>query len=465
VRHATALLRDWFDIYDYRQTPETDGNLEQSLREQIASRDVFICVLDEGFISNRVTREELETATGLSIGPRGGLLKDARGKPFVYIVTCDDKSRKWVAEKHPGYTYLSLEPYQFRADDVGFAPERPMMWDNWLKQMRKRLDDAATLKTDPPVVRPTLLEPACLVLLGRPTGSFQGETAAAQTQLLGMLDADKINIADGWYDRRDGKAAQAARTVAIGAPGSLMIQPCDHALLSDNTIEGEAPGDDLRGKLRRDGATLEDAGTALCRTLFWVPRTVAAKAFRALDADAPPAEWPLFGAADPQEVAHWVRSRLQTRMLTLKAEDGIGDIGPALKQRLVDRLGPLEFALFDPGDLGRSIRQAAAERAPLLVAIHDRKIDALNSNPRREIVRRAGEFDALIDEALVDTPDLKVARAVLLVRYADKFADKAFIARKEWTLLPLDASNGYAAPADRLDAIGLALSLPAVVTG
>src|ERR1700730_542514 len=95
VAHAGARLKKWFDVYDYRQLPETDPNLRQSLRQQIARSDVFVCVLNEQYLGEETTRGELEDAIELPPEKNLGSLKDAQPLPLIYIVTCDSRATEW----------------------------------------------------------------------------------------------------------------------------------------------------------------------------------------------------------------------------------------------------------------------------------------------------------------------------------------------------------------------------------
>jgi hypothetical protein len=459
VGHARDYLQGALEVHDFRKIPETGANLTRSLRDRIAKSDVFICVLDEKYLKGETTQSELEAAIEGATGSKQGLLMNQQHKPLVYIIAYDPVARTWLKEHQEGYTYIAFDKVKFAPSERSFAPIDPEFWRAWMNEMRERLEGAA-VKTGEPSGNAGP-KPVSVVLLGRPSAAFQGACAEASTRAAGKLGEGIVRVADGWHDRRDVAVTQAVETLAKAAPRSLLIQPCDETLHHDNTLEGEDLGSDLRAKLRQVGTSRETAQIALQRTLFWVPRGVDVKAeVPPLDPERTSGNAPLFGLADLEELVTWVRTRLGDRTLTLKAENGIEDIAPKLKSRLERYLGPLDFDLFDPDKLALSVQQAAAEGSPLLIAIHDRKVDALNAKPRATIKQRAQRFDDVLDGVLQNTPRLKVARAVLLVRHSDLSVDESFIANQNWYWLPLNPKDEYAPSEQSVNRVREALSLP-----
>ncbi len=457
VAHARSWLEKWFEVYDYRVVPETDPNLDVALQQRISDSDVFICLLSERYHENIVTRAEFEDAVRRSTGSKLGSLRDGQRRPLIYVVTCDDWAEKWLQKKYPGFTYLPLSMLQFAPDGShGFYPKEPDYWDAWLDGAIERL------KVLPLVRRlPVIDAPATVAIFGRPNGIFGPQIADPVAALVSSLqvDTDSIQVADKWHDERSPAAKRAAAAVVAGGKASLLVQACDDSLAQDNRMDED--GMDLRLKLQQTGVERQDADVVLTRTLFWSPVANVQSTFvdpvAAISDFDVAATGPWFLAAHAPILADCIRARLANPALVLKAEDGMGEIGKKLQQRLRQVFGPFDYDIVEAQNIPLSIRRAAEDGLPILLAIHDRNINELYLNPRREIRRRAASFDRKIAEEIGDASGLRVARAILLIRHAEKFEQAGFRAEEEWILLPLDRERDYAPPPERLEAIRNAL--------
>jgi hypothetical protein len=465
ARLAKGLLDSKFAVHDYRDKPETGPDLLKALRNRISRSDVFIALLSKGYYENPLTRGELESAIAASTGSKDGSLRSAQRRPLVYIVTCDAWAEDWVQKNHPEFTYHLLKQYKFQVvRPDGFVPVQPELWDDWLDGIQARLPEYPPASEVAPPSGTTPVASSNLLVLGRPTGTFSPSISGARDQFLAQLgdDIPRSSIPDGWHDRRNTTTCQDLKVIAEGGPRSLLIAPCDATLRTDNQIEGDPFGSDLRTKLQQTGLSRRLAQVVLDRTWFWVPaqRDVLDEFEKSgvavpeiTDANVA-AAGTLFGSAPPDALAGWLRERLGNPALVLKAEDGIRDISRKLKHDLKPYFDPLLFEVVEPDDLPLAIRQAAAEGSPVLVVIHDRKIEDLSPNReaqiRMRIHRRASDFDRMIEREL--TPEHRVARAILLIRHADLFKrEKAILAEEEWTLLPLAREQGgFTLPPDRL---------------
>jgi hypothetical protein len=465
---AMRVFARHFDVYDYRKRPENDPDLQASLRGRVASSDVFICLLSEDYHQNPTTWTEFQDAVELATGERLGSLRTGqRRRPLVYVVTCDDWAVQWIETNHPQFAYLQLSQYSLRLlEPDTVVPENEERWHDWLSRIQDRL--AALSLADGGGER-AVVGPAPntqLVVFGRPNGSFGPSVACALGQLVAGLEPDISYhlVPDGWHDQDHPSAARAARTVAAAA-SSLLIQPCDAALYEDNRIEDNPLGTDLRLKLQRTGLPRVMADATLTRTLFWVPQVqshgngsaVDASAIRSLDSTTP-GPWFCYDAV--AEMLTWLRERLGNPALIVKAEDGISDVGPLIRKGLTQYFNPLLFETVRANAIPGAIRQAAAEKSPILVAINDRGINGVTANPRFGIHRRAEQFDREIGREIAGIPGPRIARAIFLLHYPERFEGHLTItADQEWVLLPLDMSHNYNLEPARLEKIREALEL------
>jgi hypothetical protein len=245
----------------------------------------------------------------------------------------------------------------------------------------------------------------------------------------------------------------------------LLIQVCDAALCADNRIEDNPFGTDLRLKLQRTGLSRMSADTALTRTLFWAARVQSDATSHAVDVGAvqslvSTSSGPWFCSDPAEDLLAWLRERLGAPMLIVKAEDGISDVSPRLRKGLTQYFDPVLFETVKANAIPGAIRQAAAEKSPILVAINDRGINGITANPRLGIHRRAEQFDREIEREMAGTFGTRVARAIFLLHYPEKFQDVlAITADREWVLLPFDQSQNYKIDPERLQIIREALEM------
>ncbi|HUB14010.1 MAG TPA: hypothetical protein VMB34_18820 [Acetobacteraceae bacterium] len=465
VSLAKKLFEHSFNVYDYRDRPESDPDLPIALRERIGASDVFICLLSEAYHDNQTTWQEFQDAIEFATGGRLGSLSGQNRRPLIHVVTCDEWAVNWLGTHHPRFVYQTLQQYDLRLlPPDAVVPERANLWEDWIARMKHRLPTLIAVDTGGTAPATAASQSPQAVVAGRPTAGFAADIAAAVAELVNRLQATLpyTLLADGWHDRRDPATATAVRSVAA-ATSSLLVQACDAALYGGNRVEGYPSGIDLRLKLQQSGLSRDESDAALTRTLFWVPRTAAdaapvvgnAQPLRELDT-GPTGPW--FTLDSVAELLTWLHQRLGNPALILKAEDGISDVSPILRKGFTPYFDPLLFETVKANAIPGAIRQAAAEKAPILIAINDRGINGLAASPRLELHRRAEQFDREIEREMAGSAGTRVARAIFLVRHPDKFNDVlAITPDQEWVLLPVDPSGTCMIDAERLQKIRAAL--------
>jgi hypothetical protein len=460
VSLAKAMLGNQFDVHDYRDAPEPDPDLPTALRDRIALSDVFICTLSEEYRNNDITWGEFQDAIEISTGNKNGSLRTGQWqRPLVYVVTCDEWAVNWIQMQHPKFTYHPLKHY-----DLQFVPPNSVVpadsyrWQDWVENMRTRLGKLAAAEPVKGLDADTVQWAGSpfIGILGRPNGQFSDAVTTAKAALVTSLGntAPMRHVADGWHDRQDPAVIPVIRTVATAHSRSLIIQPCDPRLWSDNRTEGDPPGADLRAKLQQVGTARAEAEIARTRTMFWMPGAgddQTGRQWRPAGEIALTDTGPWFRDDDPTALLLWVRGMLNSETLVLKAEDGISDISPKVYKGMRDLLDPLIFELVSAPAIPRAVCRAFSERTPILIAIHDRSVGDLQTDARREIYRRAGLFDQEIRRQMSGADWPRVARVIFLVRHPDKFEDTISITPDQnWMLLPLYSDDDYTPPPDRV---------------
>jgi hypothetical protein len=252
----------------------------------------------------------------------------------------------------------------------------------------------------------------------------------------------------------------------------LLIQPCDQKLCDDNRTEVLPPGTDLRlklgqVKLGQVSLSAEAADIALKRTLFWLPRSpdvALDPAEPALTADSLSSDGPWFRADETTKLAAFIRRRLGNSALVLRAEAGIDD---HIERDLRRGLEPVFQSTFlfetvKRENIAASIGLTAAEKRPIVVALHDWKVEETDPDPRNTIHFKARETDVDIQRVLRSNGGdngLRIARAIFLFRHGDIFDKMEHITFEgTWVLVPLDTrKEDYAPPRERLERIRDAL--------
>jgi hypothetical protein len=469
VSLATKQMKIKFVPHDYQVKPENGPDLDTALNLRIRRSDVFVALLSKEYYDTPLTRKELNWAIEASTGSASGSLRTGQGRPLVYIVTFDVWAEEWCKKNHSSFVYFTNENYGFNMESSQTL--KPALWDDWFHAINERLQDFTELQ--PSVDDLGLLE-SRLLILGRPEGKFDETTGGARDDLIANLGSEFATtvISDGWYDRRAAEVAGASRTIVKGGSRSLIVQVCDGIVSSDNRTEGDPFGSDLRAKLQRTGLERREAEMAIARTWFWTPSSVGCttpnnggldRYFGFFSQGAGARIDPLFISEPFAKLAQIIRLQLDVIVVRLEAEDGIDDIGAMLNRGFRRYLDPMLFELVESDKLPLAIQRAVTERAPVLVLIHDRRVDQTRP-AETQIQSRAREFDRRIKQLIAGATGLRIARAILLVRSADRFFGSSLIADETWVLLPIREGSEPGLPPDRLESIRKTLGFPPVIT-
>jgi hypothetical protein len=308
-----------------------------------------------------------------------------------------------------------------------------------------------------------------VVLFGRPKGAYPVEVSAARNDLAAALGNDWAfgQIADGWHEAEERAAAEMATAVAHAGLDSLLVQACDSTLYYDYGPLGNPPkpGRAFGNALSERGVADDDIPAVIKRTLFWIPRidTELAKLRKkeleptdATSADLS-AGGPWYGTAAPEELADWIRPLLSGGITFVKAQAGLREVGAKFTVSLKEFLRHRVFVeQVDGSVLAVKVKGAVASGIPIIVVIHDVNIseDLISGQTvESRLQKHVEDFDAKIEAALRGIDAAKVARALLLVRYAHEFegSKQWDFGNGSWVPVPLARDRNYQPPDDQLE--------------